>query len=73
MTTYWTLEEAIGKSERQLRRYLVEPGHRWSEAVRHFIDVRRNYGERLDGKDEAGQRQIRSVHYEHGDSLLSSR
>ena len=55
MTTYWTLEEALGKSERQLRRHLVEGGHRWSEAVRHFVDVRPNYGERLDGKDELGR------------------
>ena len=55
MTTYWTLEEAVGKSERQLRRYLVEGGHHWSEAVRHFVDVRPNYGERLDGKDEDGK------------------
>ena len=55
MTTYWTLEEAVGKSERQLRRHLVEDVWRWSEAVRHFIDVRPNYGERLDGKDELGR------------------
>lgn len=55
MTTYWTLEEALGKSERMLRRYLVEDGHRWSEAVRHLVDVRPNYGERLDGKDELGR------------------
>ena len=54
-TTYWTLEEAVGKSERQLRRYLAEGGHHWSEAVRHFVDVRPNYGERLDGKDELGR------------------
>ena len=58
MTTYWTLEEAIGKSERQLRRYLVEPGNPWSEAVQHFVDVRRNYGKRLNGKDEAGKDKL---------------
>ena len=55
MTCYWTLEEIVGRSERHLRRYLIEDGWRWSEAVRHLIDVRPNYGERLDGKDEQGK------------------
>jgi len=55
MTTYWTLEEALGLCERTLRRHLVEDKHRWSEAVRHLVDVRPNYGERLDGKDELGR------------------
>lgn len=41
--------------ERTLRRHLVEDKHRWSEAVRHLVDVRPNYGERLDGKDELGR------------------
>lgn len=55
MTCYWTLEEAVGRCERTLRRHLIEDGHRWSEVVRHLIDVRPNYGERLDGKDEQGK------------------
>lgn len=54
MTTYWTLEEITGQSERNLRRHLVESLHRWSETVAHLIDVDHNYGERLDGKDEKG-------------------
>ena len=60
MTTYWTLEEAVGKSERMLRRYLVEDKWRWSEAVRHFVDVRPNYGERLNGKDDDGKDKLDS-------------
>jgi hypothetical protein len=44
MTTYWTLEEALGKNERTLRRHLVETGHAWSETVRHLIDIRPCYG-----------------------------
>ena len=55
MTTYWTLEEALGKCERTLRRHLTEDGHGWSEAVSKLIDVRHNYGEMLDGKDENGK------------------
>ena len=55
MTTYWTLEEALGLCERTLRRHLIEDGWRWSEAVRQLVDVRPNYGERLDGKDELGR------------------
>ena len=55
MTTYWTLEEALGKCERTLRRHLTEDGHGWSEAVGKLIDVRHNYGEMLDGKDENGK------------------
>jgi hypothetical protein len=53
-TTYWTLEEATGKSERTLRRHLVEGGHPWSRTVRRLIDLRVNYGEMLAGKDEHG-------------------
>ena len=60
MTTYWTLEEAVGKSERTLRRHLVEDVWRWSEAVRHLVDVRPNYGERLNGKDDAGKDKLDS-------------
>ena len=59
MVPYWVLEEATGKSERTLRRHLVEDGHRWSEAVRGFIDVRHNYGTMLDGKDERGKNKYR--------------
>lgn len=44
LTTYWSLEEATGKCARTLMRHLVEPGHPWSEAVRHLVDVRHNYG-----------------------------
>ena len=44
LTTYWTLEEATGKSERTLMRHLVETVHRWSERVRSLVDVRPNYG-----------------------------
>ncbi|MCW5818774.1 MAG: hypothetical protein KIT12_02595 [Trueperaceae bacterium] len=44
LTTYWSLEEATGKCARTLMRHLVEPGHSWSEAVRHLVDVRHNYG-----------------------------
>ena len=49
LTTYWTLEEATGKTERTLIRHLVEDGHPWSAAVRHLIDVRPCYGEMLRG------------------------
>ena len=59
MTTYWVLEEATGKCERTLRRHLVEDGYPWSEAVRDLIDVRHNYGEMLDGKDEKGKNKTR--------------
>lgn len=45
LTTYWSLDEATGKSERTLTRYLVEDGHPWSEAVRKLIDLHHNYGE----------------------------
>ena len=58
MTTYWTLEEALGLSERQLRRHLVEDKWRWSEAVRHLVDVRPNYGKRLNGKDKNGKDKL---------------
>ncbi len=60
MTTYWTLEEAVGLCERTLRRHLVEDKHPWSEAVRHLVDVRPNYGERLNGKDDAGKDKLES-------------
>ena len=60
MTTYWTLEEAVGKSERQLRRHLVEPGNPWSEAVHHFIHVDRTIGQRLNGKDDDGKDKLDS-------------
>ena len=60
MTTYWVLEEALGKCERTLRRHLVEPGHPWSKAVRKFIDIRHNYGRMLDGKDEKGRDKTRT-------------
>ena len=49
LTTYWTLSEATGKSERTLMRYLVEDGHPWSSTVRHLLDLRHNYGELRDG------------------------
>lgn len=49
LTTYWSLEEALGKSGRTLMRYLVEQHHPWSATVRHLIDVRHNYGEMLVG------------------------
>jgi hypothetical protein len=49
LTTYWTLEEITGKTERTLIRHLVEDGHPWSETVRHLIDVRQCYGEMLQG------------------------
>lgn len=49
LTTYWTLEEITGKSERTLIRHLVENGHPWSEAVRHLIDVSQCYGQMLQG------------------------
>lgn len=49
LTTYWTLEEATGKSDRTLMRYLVEDGHPWSETVRKLIDLRHNYGEMVVG------------------------
>src|SRR5690606_17487338 len=49
LTTYWSLEEATGKSGRTLMRYLVEDGHPWSETVRKLIDLRHNYGEMLVG------------------------
>lgn len=49
LTTYWSLEEATGKSSRTLMRHLVESTHPWSETVRKLIDVRHNYGEMLVG------------------------
>ena len=49
LTTYWTLSEATGKSERTLMRHLVEDGHPWSPTVRHLVDVRHNYGELKSG------------------------
>ena len=52
MTTYWTLEEITGLSERTLRRHLIEDGHPWSEIVCHLIDVRRNYGMMPQGEEE---------------------
>ena len=61
MTTYWTLEEATGLSERTLRRHIVEDGHPWSEAVRSLIDVRLNHGPMLNGKDERGADKYRTV------------
>jgi hypothetical protein len=61
MTTYWSLEEATGLSERTLRRHLIEDGHPWSEAVRSLIDIRLNYGKMLDGKDESGCDAYRTV------------
>ena len=54
MTAYWTLEEALGVSERTVRRWLVEDGHAWSEAVKHFVDVRPCYGTLLAGADAKG-------------------
>jgi len=59
MTCYWTLEEALGQSERNLRRHLVEAGHPWSDSIRHLIDLRHNYGELLDGKDDEGKDKTR--------------
>ena len=61
MTTYWTLEEALGLSERTLRRHLIEDGHLWSETVKHLIDVRHNFGEMLCGKDEQGRDKTKCV------------
>ena len=58
ITTYWTLEEAVGLCERQLRRHLVEPNNPWSEAVSRFVHVDRNYGKRLNGKDDAGKDKL---------------
>ncbi len=52
MTTYWTLEEITGLSERTLRRHLIEDGHPWSETVRHLIDVRHNYGIMPQGEED---------------------
>lgn len=49
LTTYWSLEEATGKSSRTLMRHLVEPTHPWSATVKSLIDVRHNYGEMLVG------------------------
>src|SRR5690606_18008478 len=49
LTTYWSLEEATGRSSRTLMRHLVEPAHPWSETVRKLIDARHNYGEMLVG------------------------
>ena len=49
LTTYWTLEEATGKTERTLMRHLVEDGHPWSSTVRHLLDLRHNFGELKDG------------------------
>lgn len=49
LTTYWSLEEATGKSSRTLMRHLVEPAHPWSATVKTLIDVRHNYGEMLVG------------------------
>ena len=60
MTTYWTLEEAVGLCERQLRRHLIEDVWRWSETVSHLVDVRPNYGERLNGKDDDGKDKLDS-------------
>lgn len=45
LTTYWSLEEATGKSSRTLMRHLVEESHPWSATVKTLIDVRHNYGE----------------------------
>lgn len=59
MTCYWTLEEALGLCERTLRRHLVEAGHPWSDTVLQLIDLRHNYGEMLDGKDEDGKDRLR--------------
>lgn len=61
MTCYWTLEEALGLSERTLRRHLVEDGHSWSATVRHLIDTRHNYGQMLDGKTSSGDDKFRTV------------
>ena len=55
MTTYWSLAEALGKSERTLQRHLVESGHPWSEAVQQFIDVRACFGPYLCGRGEDGR------------------
>ena len=62
MTTYWTLEEALGQSERNIRRHLIEDGHPWSETVRSLIDIRHNYGTMLDGKDELGRDKTKGVY-----------
>ncbi len=61
MTCYWTLEEALGVCERTIRRHLVEAGHPWSATVKHLIDIRHNYGELLDGKDDQGRDKTRPV------------
>ena len=61
MTTYWTLEEALGLSERTLRRHLIEDGHPWSKVVKHLIDIRHNYGEMLCGKDKQGKDKTKCV------------
>ncbi len=61
MTCYWTLEEALGQSERNLRRHLVEDSHPWSATVKHLLDIRHNYGELLDGKDDQGNDRTRPV------------
>ena len=61
MTCYWTLEEALGQSERNIRRHLIEDGHRWSATVKYLIDLRHNYGELLDGKDDQGNDKTRPV------------
>lgn len=47
--SYWSLEEATGKSSRTLMRHLAEQGHPWIETVRELIDLRHNYGETLVG------------------------
>ena len=59
MTCYWTLEEALGICERTVRRHLVEDDQPWSATVKHLIDLRHNYGELLDGKDDQGRDKTR--------------
>ncbi len=73
MTTYWSLEEATGLSERTLRRHLIEDGHAWSEAVRSLIDIRLNYGKMLDGKDESGCDAYRTCYHEYCYPLFPKR
>lgn len=47
LTTYWSLSEATGRSQRTIARHLHEGRHPWSETVRWLIDIRRNFGQRV--------------------------
>lgn len=44
LTTYWSLSELLGKSERTIQRHIHESGHPWSDTVAKFIDTKASYG-----------------------------